>query len=271
MGRGGLAAINMKFKKLVVLAFFLPAVAFAQPLLRNTFTLNNPGLFPALLPVNTSAMFFVGDIALDGTIYASTKASFTDKYFFFDNLTVTNGFTNLTLTASTLVKADANQGEASIANGSGVLTNDGAGALGWNQNFNVITLNAGTLVVTNPPNINLQSATNLLGQNVVWNTNASDSVLMPVGKYTLLVTNNNVQLAANFLSGPLFSATNVNWSGVWITNNTATAKTLGVPSTCICPGTAPGTANTFFITNVGVFSAAAYGNSLTVGVFKSFP
>lgn len=49
-----------------------------------------------------------------------------------DNITVTNGITNLSLTANTVLKADANKRISSILpNASGVLTNDGAGNVGF--------------------------------------------------------------------------------------------------------------------------------------------
>lgn len=50
---------------------------------------------------------------------------------FMDFLTVTNGITNLSLTPNTVVKADAGRQLASIGNGTGALTNDGAGNFGW--------------------------------------------------------------------------------------------------------------------------------------------
>ena len=46
-------------------------------------------------------------------------------------LTVTNGFTNQALTSSTLLRADANKRLSSIANASGVLTNDASGNFGY--------------------------------------------------------------------------------------------------------------------------------------------
>lgn len=48
-----------------------------------------------------------------------------------DTLTVTNGFTNQTLTASSLVMSDTNKKMASVPNGSGVLTNDASGNFGY--------------------------------------------------------------------------------------------------------------------------------------------
>ena len=178
---------------------------------------------------------------------------------------------NANYTASTLLSLDGSKIAVSIANAAGSLTNDGSGALGFNQNLNLVNLNIGTMVVTNPPVLNLQSSTNLLGQTVVYNTNANDTATMPVGKYTFLSTNNNVALASAFLAGSAWGATNVNWSVLFITNTTGTAITFKPPVNCTCPGTAPGSANTFYVTNWAVFSAVGYANLFTGGVFRSFP
>lgn len=80
------------------------------------------------------------------TIYVITN--------FGDNITITNGITNLSLTANTVLKADANKQITSIANGTGSLTNDGAGVFGWSANptyTNVFveTNNAGWIILTN--------------------------------------------------------------------------------------------------------------------------
>lgn len=103
----------------------------------NTFVTDPVGKFPALLPVNTSAMQFVGNITGDGTVYGSSLATFTDKLFSFDNLTVTNGFTNSSWTASTVISANAQKKAVSIANGTGALTNN-AGLFGWYNNYGTL-------------------------------------------------------------------------------------------------------------------------------------
>lgn len=64
---------------------------------------------------------------------------------FFDTITVTNPITNLSLTANTIVKSDANQALASVPNGTGALTNDGAGVFGWGTlNLPFLPLAGGT-------------------------------------------------------------------------------------------------------------------------------
>jgi len=74
-------------------------------------------------------------------------------------LTVTNGFTNQALTASTLLRADANKRLASIANGVGVLTNDTSGNFGYTPLLDASSLKASQYVATDA-NTNLVSTQN---------------------------------------------------------------------------------------------------------------
>jgi hypothetical protein len=53
----------------------------------------------------------------------------------FPSIIVTNGMTNLSLTANTITKSDANQKPASVANASGALTNNGSGVFGWYSHY----------------------------------------------------------------------------------------------------------------------------------------
>lgn len=61
-------------------------------------------------------------------LYTTNFYSITN---YVDTLTATNGITNLSLTANTILKADAGKRITSVANGTGVLTNNGAGVFGW--------------------------------------------------------------------------------------------------------------------------------------------
>ena len=63
-------------------------------------------------------------------------------------LTVTNGFTNQALTASTLLEADANKKLTSIANGIGVLTNDASGDFGYTPLLDASALKTNQYVAT---------------------------------------------------------------------------------------------------------------------------
>lgn len=201
---------------------------------------------------------------VNGNTISLTTSNIAASTAYIGNETVTNGLTNLSLTASTMLQSDANKKIISVANGAGILTNNGAGVFGFSPSVSVTQATVGVLILTNPPVLNLQSSTNLFGENVIYNTNANDSATMQVGKYSLLVTNNNVALATSFLAGA-FASTNINWSVLRITNTTATAITLTVPNTCT---TADG-ARTYFITNAGIFSVMAYGNLSTNGVCRN--
>ena len=75
---------------------------------------------------------FLGDVHVGDDLYVTGTSAISELVeTHTDTLTATNGITNLNLTASTIIRSDANQALASVANGSGVLTNDGSGTFGW--------------------------------------------------------------------------------------------------------------------------------------------
>ena len=74
-------------------------------------------------------------------------------------LSVTNGITNQALTASTLLRADANKRIASVTNGSGALTNDSSGNFGYAPLLDASALKASQYVATDA-NTNLVSTQN---------------------------------------------------------------------------------------------------------------
>lgn len=76
-------------------------------------------------------------------------------------MVVTNGSTNLSLTASTLIQADANKKYASIANASGVLTNNGSGSMGFDNTFAHTNQLLGT-VLSAGTHIKTDASTNLV-------------------------------------------------------------------------------------------------------------
>lgn len=66
--------------------------------------------------------------------YTNTYITITTNYWtntYVDYFTITNGLTNLSLTANTVLKADANKRIASITNRTGVLTNNGSGVFDY--------------------------------------------------------------------------------------------------------------------------------------------
>lgn len=60
---------------------------------------------------------------------------------YFNAITVTNGITNISLTANTVLKSDANKATASIPNSAGALTNSGGGVLGYYNAFVALDAN----------------------------------------------------------------------------------------------------------------------------------
>ena len=116
------------------------------------------------LATQTNRLIIAGGLLfLDGEPISSTaSAPITNLYTINQNfhvakggyLTITNGITNLSLTASTVVSADANKTLTSIANGSGYLNNNGSGSFSWS------TPSGGTLSVngTNVSTANLANS-----------------------------------------------------------------------------------------------------------------
>ena len=65
------------------------------------------------------------------TLIVTSNAFFNNTYVTNITITVPGGETNLNLTPNSLMQSDANDAESSVPNGTGVLTNDGAGGFGW--------------------------------------------------------------------------------------------------------------------------------------------
>lgn len=94
------------------------------------------------------------------------------------SLILTNGFTNQSLTASTILESDANKKVTSIANGSGALVNNGSGTFSYTPLVDGSALSASQFVATDA-NTNLVSTQN--GRN--WTNLVTD----PASAHTNLV------------------------------------------------------------------------------------
>lgn len=88
--------------------------------------------------VNFTNIYVTNLVVLSNAYFFSTNqfntAYITNLYSsntWIISLTVTNPITNISLTANTIVKSDANKALASVANGTGALTNNNAGLFGW--------------------------------------------------------------------------------------------------------------------------------------------
>jgi len=136
-----------------------------------------------------------------------------------DTMVVTNGFTDQTLTASTLVKADANKKLGSVANGVGVLTNDSSGNFGYAGLLDGSALKASQFIITDA-NTNLQSTLNAKALSLTnlssyfTNYGTTTNIVLPAdgNNWTVLITNG----PHNFLS---FAGNNIGSFSIWVTTN----------------------------------------------------
>lgn len=235
-----------------------------------------------LYVTNLFVLTNVANIAYITNLYSS------NAYFY--NLTVTNPITNLSLTANTVVKADANKALASIANGSGVLTNNGTGTFGW------IPVNL--LSVTNPPDsyfTNLYTTniyavsvvasnaffTNLWASNVyianLWATNAYINTLYATNIFTQQIKyyTNQSTMAPDFSKGYAAISTNASFAfldPIGMESNRKFVETTvmrvvnssGSPILATLPANVnevPG--SVLWITNVTYFTWVLYGSDET--------
>lgn len=171
-----------------------------------------------------------------------------------DTLTVTNGFTNLSLTAKTQVQTDENKRLVSTPNGTGALTNNNSGDFGWFNEFasksevtNLVNgaSNFTTLTVTNTATVNqLDYYTNAVAtcdfsKGYGW-TNVSAGFTFP---------------APINLPSPLNKAPTC---VVLVTNSSGTAIQIVEPANChVVPN------SVMWVTNVTSFTFFLYGNAMT--------
>lgn len=233
----------MKFLLALLLTASLSVIA--QPVQRNSFTTNTTGLFPALLPVSSSAMQFVGNITGDGTIYGSSLASFTDRLFSFDNLTVTNGLTNLSLTASANLVTDANKKVVSLANGTGALTNNGSGVMGWFNSFitsaalgSGIATNGGSgtgntftnPIITGSTGATYTNLTEATGKTVISGPTTTATITNgpTLAKYGLDLTNSNPAVVGGQMWSPFIHLAGNGWKTTATAGSQPVEFTMGV-------------------------------------------
>jgi hypothetical protein len=111
----------------------------------------------------------------------------------------TNTLTLLFGTANTLLKLDVSNGAASVANGVGVLTNDGSGGFGWSTNIAGGGTNTTNTVVNsttvNATTVNVTSNTFNVGKGGHL-TISSNLTVLQVGPSKLVRTDSGTNLAA---------------------------------------------------------------------------
>lgn len=134
-------------KRLLFFLFLLVAGNLvAQPYKQNSFTTNAIGRTPSTLPANTSALYPVMVLNPDGSgtdrvihfspyfIMTGTNAGFGGNLSGYFG-TFSNGVIMPFGTANTLLSLSAAKFATSIPNAAGVLTNDGAGGLGYSTAY----------------------------------------------------------------------------------------------------------------------------------------
>jgi hypothetical protein len=144
-----------------------------------------------------NAMTLPGTLNVTGNQTNQANLSVTGVQTNFGGTVQKGGVTNETLTASTLIQADANKKLSSIANGAGVLTNDASGGMGFNSapafnGANTTNINAS----------NIASGTLSLAQinaGILWATN----VVTPTNAFAGGVVDFNKGYAETNLSGNL--------------------------------------------------------------------
>lgn len=114
-------ATNTYFQTITNNTFVNTNVSFLNIVTNNTFINTNV----SFLNIVTNNLFVNTNVSILNIV--------TNNQFITTNITVNvpGGITNLNLTPSSLMQSDVNDAEASVANGSGVLTNNGAGVFGW--------------------------------------------------------------------------------------------------------------------------------------------
>jgi len=157
----------------------------------------------------------------------------------FHGITITNAETNLSVTASTVLKVDANKVVASIANAFGVITNDGAGNVGFTADGNSLT------------NLHYSYTTNTI---------PNTGVLTFGGKSYVTNIQASITLAAFASVDPTLYETLV----LRVTNSTASDLTVTMPSGVLgTPGT--GLPSVFYCTNkvTTYIYVSHYGRDIT--------
>lgn len=128
-------------------------------------------------------------------------------------LVLTNGFTNQSLTASTLLQSDANKKEASLANAAGILTNGGT-AFGYNPNPAFDAKNVTNLLHSSTVTV-AGGGSVALSQNTDGSTNYAITV---AGGSGIVLPANALGVLTNNGSG--FTNWSSNLPGTWIAAGT---------------------------------------------------
>jgi hypothetical protein len=165
----------------------------------------------------------------------------------------TGPFTNNSLTASTILEADANKKVISLANGAGVLTNNGSGVAGYDNTFAHTNQMLGTTSLGNvPAPAAFDSATNLYPVTVYTNFLAATNLSIVFDGFTHRATVTN---------GPNIYFNWTGSNGCWIFDVQTNAQLVSTTTfSKFLAGSNGVTAGIYKITN-GLFSVSSYGGT----------
>lgn len=145
----------------------------------------------------------------------------------------------------------------------GVVSGDGSGLTNV-QGSNIVgtitvsQLNVGTLILTNPPALDLSSSTNFNASGLFYKTNVSTAAPNFFLPYSIFATN----AAFAFLAPLNVSATNAQTAVVMVTNSTGSSVVVTAPANVHIQGT-------WNVTNVSTFTFFNYGGTFTNAI--AFP
>lgn len=168
--------------------------------------------------------------------------------------TVSGGFINLVANISVGTNIISRNG-AFYGNGLGLTNIQGSNIVGT---ITVSQLNVGTLILTNPPALDLSSSTNFNGSGLFYKTNVSTAAPNFFLPYSLFSTN----AAFAFLAPLNVSATNAQTAVVMVTNSTGSSVVVTAPANVHTQGT-------WNVTNVSTFTFFNYGGVFTNAI--AFP
>lgn len=148
--------------KLFIIALLACFTAAAQPFKQNAFTTNvnqtlgatSSAQYPIMIG-SSSGTFTANGVLFSPNFAISDTNAALKGILFSGGAQFTNAPTFLSGTASTLLGLNGSKAVASIANGIGVLTNDGAGGMGFSTNVaQAVTYNEVTSTTINSTTIN---------------------------------------------------------------------------------------------------------------------
>lgn len=239
------SSLNMKRLLLLLLLLLLCGNVVAQPIIRNSFTTNTAGKFPLLLAAPGASSNAYPVVHIDNTgdvlewpyLYYSSSNAFLNGMLKANSGQFTNSLNLPFGTASTLLSLNASKNAASVANGVGILTNDGSGGFGFTTNIaQDVTIN--NFTTTNLTVVNTLTVSNIVTTNITVQNNLTTSNFFTInGKNNTLIVTNTIQVSGQYVY-PLAAGT-----GITLTTNTLAAGQTNVTIASTASGGSSGSTN----------------------------